>query len=138
MTATQDQLEGLGTYKFGWSDSDVAGKLARRGAGLAHLGGDDVAGDAVAARRCLGQATVLIDQADRDAVDLGLDYQRQRMVGGMAKRLARARLPVFEQPSALRLRSLGSSGMSATARSRPSTTSAGSVAAFSSESMGRR
>ncbi len=31
MTATPDQLEGLGTYKFGWSDSDVAGSTARRG-----------------------------------------------------------------------------------------------------------
>ena len=32
MTTTQDeQLEGLGTYKFGWSDSDVAGSTARRG-----------------------------------------------------------------------------------------------------------
>ena len=31
MTTTQDQLEGLGSYKFGWSDSDVAGKDARRG-----------------------------------------------------------------------------------------------------------
>ncbi len=28
---TEAQLEGLGTYKFGWSDSDAAGKLARRG-----------------------------------------------------------------------------------------------------------
>jgi Fe-S cluster assembly protein SufB len=32
MTTTQDQqLEGLGTYKFGWSDSDAAGSTARRG-----------------------------------------------------------------------------------------------------------
>ncbi len=32
MTTTQDQqLEGLGNYKFGWSDSDVAGKDAKRG-----------------------------------------------------------------------------------------------------------
>jgi Fe-S cluster assembly protein SufB len=32
MTTTQDaQLEGIGTYKFGWSDSDVAGSTARRG-----------------------------------------------------------------------------------------------------------
>jgi Fe-S cluster assembly protein SufB len=32
MTTTQDAaLEGLGTYKFGWSDSDVAGSTARRG-----------------------------------------------------------------------------------------------------------
>ena len=32
MTTTQDQaLEGLGTYKFGWADSDVAGSTARRG-----------------------------------------------------------------------------------------------------------
>jgi Fe-S cluster assembly protein SufB len=32
MTTTQDQqLEGLGTYKFGWSDSDEAGLNARRG-----------------------------------------------------------------------------------------------------------
>ena len=32
MTTTQDQqLEGLGTYKFGWSDSDAAGALAKRG-----------------------------------------------------------------------------------------------------------
>src|ERR1700735_4274683 len=30
-TTTQDQLEGLGTYKFGWADSDVAGGSARRG-----------------------------------------------------------------------------------------------------------
>src|SRR5712671_562231 len=30
-TTTQDQLEGLGTYKFGWADSDVAGASARRG-----------------------------------------------------------------------------------------------------------
>src|ERR1700688_230606 len=29
-TTTQDQLEGLGTYKFGWADSDVAGASARR------------------------------------------------------------------------------------------------------------
>ena len=31
MTATPDQLEGLGTYKFGWADSDVAGAAATRG-----------------------------------------------------------------------------------------------------------
>jgi hypothetical protein len=32
MTTTQDQqLEGLGTYKFGWADSDVAGSTAVRG-----------------------------------------------------------------------------------------------------------
>ncbi len=32
MTTTQDQaLEGLGTYKFGWADSDVAGSTAKRG-----------------------------------------------------------------------------------------------------------
>src|ERR1700752_459821 len=30
-TTTQEQLEGLGTYKFGWADSDVAGASARRG-----------------------------------------------------------------------------------------------------------
>src|SRR6267154_5141173 len=30
-TTTQDQLEGLGTYKFGWADSDVAGASAKRG-----------------------------------------------------------------------------------------------------------
>ena len=28
---TEARLEGLGTYKFGWSDSDVAGSTARRG-----------------------------------------------------------------------------------------------------------
>ncbi|MCA1712288.1 MAG: Fe-S cluster assembly protein SufB [Actinobacteria bacterium] len=31
MTTTPDQLEGLGTYKFGWADSDVAGAAAKRG-----------------------------------------------------------------------------------------------------------
>ncbi|MGB8650277.1 MAG: Fe-S cluster assembly protein SufB [Mycobacteriales bacterium] len=32
MTTTQDQaLEGLGSYKFGWADSDVAGAAAKRG-----------------------------------------------------------------------------------------------------------
>src|ERR1041384_6880607 len=30
-TTTRDQREGLGTYKFGWADSDVAGASARRG-----------------------------------------------------------------------------------------------------------
>src|SRR6266700_687105 len=30
-TTTQDQLAGLGTYKFGWADSDAAGASARRG-----------------------------------------------------------------------------------------------------------
>ena len=30
-TTTQDKLDGLGTYKFGWADSDVAGAAARRG-----------------------------------------------------------------------------------------------------------
>src|SRR5438270_742184 len=30
-TTTQEQLEGLGTYKFGWADSDVAGASERRG-----------------------------------------------------------------------------------------------------------
>src|ERR1700729_3244263 len=30
-TTANDQLEGLGTYKFGWADSDVAGAIARRG-----------------------------------------------------------------------------------------------------------
>src|SRR5690349_4193546 len=30
-TTTQEQLEGLGTYKFGWADADVAGASARRG-----------------------------------------------------------------------------------------------------------
>ena len=28
---TEARLEGLGTYKFGWSDSDIAGSTARRG-----------------------------------------------------------------------------------------------------------
>jgi Fe-S cluster assembly protein SufB len=31
MTTTSDQLEGLGTYRFGWSDSDAAGASAQRG-----------------------------------------------------------------------------------------------------------
>ncbi len=31
MTTIDPQLEGLGTYKFGWADSDVAGSTARRG-----------------------------------------------------------------------------------------------------------
>ncbi len=31
MTANTDQLEGLGSYKFGWADSDVAGSAAKRG-----------------------------------------------------------------------------------------------------------
>jgi Fe-S cluster assembly protein SufB len=31
MTTQADQLEGLGNYKFGWSDSDEAGLTARRG-----------------------------------------------------------------------------------------------------------
>ena len=31
MTTQDQQLEGLGTYKFGWADSDVAGSTARRG-----------------------------------------------------------------------------------------------------------
>ena len=32
MTVTTDtQLDGLGTYKFGWSDSDAAGSVAKRG-----------------------------------------------------------------------------------------------------------
>jgi len=31
MTAIDDDLEGLGRYKFGWSDSDSAGATARRG-----------------------------------------------------------------------------------------------------------
>jgi FeS assembly protein SufB len=31
MTTTQEQLEGLGTYRFGWADPDVAGASARRG-----------------------------------------------------------------------------------------------------------
>ncbi|HEX4256188.1 MAG TPA: Fe-S cluster assembly protein SufB, partial [Streptosporangiaceae bacterium] len=30
-TTTNDQLDGLGAYKFGWADSDVAGASARRG-----------------------------------------------------------------------------------------------------------
>src|ERR1700729_3300123 len=30
-TTTQEQLEGLGTYRFGWADSDAAGASARRG-----------------------------------------------------------------------------------------------------------
>src|SRR6201986_2227696 len=30
-TTANDQLEGLGTYKFGWADSDVAGASAERG-----------------------------------------------------------------------------------------------------------
>src|SRR6202789_3709419 len=30
-TTANDQLEGLGTYKFGWADTDVAGASARRG-----------------------------------------------------------------------------------------------------------
>ena len=30
-TTAQPELEGLGTYKFGWADSDVAGASARRG-----------------------------------------------------------------------------------------------------------
>ena len=30
-TTTQEQLEGLGTYRFGWADPDVAGASARRG-----------------------------------------------------------------------------------------------------------
>ncbi len=31
MTSTRPELEGLGTYEYGWSDSDVAGASARRG-----------------------------------------------------------------------------------------------------------
>src|SRR5260370_40304550 len=31
MATREEQLEGLGTYKFGWADSDVAGASARRG-----------------------------------------------------------------------------------------------------------
>ncbi|MHB8340470.1 MAG: Fe-S cluster assembly protein SufB [Mycobacteriales bacterium] len=31
MTSTVDRLEGLGTYRFGWSDSDAAGANAKRG-----------------------------------------------------------------------------------------------------------
>src|SRR5499427_3184270 len=30
-TTANDQLEGLGTYKFGWADPDVAGAFVRRG-----------------------------------------------------------------------------------------------------------
>src|SRR6201989_1488538 len=30
-TTTQEELEGLGRYQFGWADSDVAGASARRG-----------------------------------------------------------------------------------------------------------
>ena len=30
-TTANDQLEGLGAYKFGWADPDVAGASARRG-----------------------------------------------------------------------------------------------------------
>src|SRR6201986_4841766 len=30
-TTANDQLEGLGTYEFGWADSDVAGAAAKRG-----------------------------------------------------------------------------------------------------------
>ena len=30
-TTTNDRLEGLGTYKFGWADPDAAGAAARRG-----------------------------------------------------------------------------------------------------------
>ncbi len=30
-TATHPELEGLGKYKFGWSDSDAAGAAAKRG-----------------------------------------------------------------------------------------------------------
>src|SRR5487761_352993 len=30
-TTTNDRLEGLGTYKFGWADSDAAGAAAKRG-----------------------------------------------------------------------------------------------------------
>ena len=31
MTTTKPELEGLGQYKFGWSDPDAAGAIARRG-----------------------------------------------------------------------------------------------------------
>ncbi len=31
MTNPADQLEGLGTYEYGWSDTDAAGAIARRG-----------------------------------------------------------------------------------------------------------
>ena len=31
MSNPADQLEGLGNYEFGWSDSDSAGAVARRG-----------------------------------------------------------------------------------------------------------
>jgi len=30
-TTSQEQLEGLGTYEYGWADSDIAGASARRG-----------------------------------------------------------------------------------------------------------
>src|SRR5262249_14615730 len=40
-TTTNDQLEGLGTYKFGWADPDVAGASARRG--LSDEAGSDIA-----------------------------------------------------------------------------------------------
>lgn len=28
---TDSQLEGIGTYEYGWSDADVAGASAKRG-----------------------------------------------------------------------------------------------------------
>jgi Fe-S cluster assembly protein SufB len=31
VSVNTEQLEGLGTYEYGWSDSDVAGASARRG-----------------------------------------------------------------------------------------------------------
>src|SRR3954447_22749202 len=30
-TTNEQQLDGLGNYKFGWADSDAAGAVARRG-----------------------------------------------------------------------------------------------------------
>ncbi len=30
-TTTHPELDGLGSYKFGWADSDVAGAAAKRG-----------------------------------------------------------------------------------------------------------
>ena len=35
-TTANDQLDGLGTYKFGWADSDTAGETARASHGSTH------------------------------------------------------------------------------------------------------
>ena len=67
----------------------AAGELLRHGLQRADIGGDVLAGDAVAARRAQHQAAILVAQSRGQAVDLWLGHDLDRILGD-AREILRA------------------------------------------------